>query len=39
MPNEEQRKDQQDVGHLVQVRMDKLKALQEEGRDPFQIVK
>ncbi|MCR5179006.1 MAG: lysine--tRNA ligase [Lachnospiraceae bacterium] len=39
MPNEEQKKEQQDVGHLVQVRMDKLKTLQEEGKDPFQTVK
>ncbi len=42
MPNEnqqEQVKQNEDVGHLVQVRMDKLKVLQDAGNDPFQIVK
>ena len=33
-PNE-----QQDLGELLQIRRDKLKALQDEGRDPFQITK
>ena len=30
---------EQDIGQLLQVRRDKLKALQEAGKDPFQIVK
>ncbi|MCR5675060.1 MAG: lysine--tRNA ligase [Lachnospiraceae bacterium] len=30
---------QEDIGHLVQVRRDKLAELQAAGRDPFQIVK
>ena len=30
---------QEDIGHLVQVRRDKLKELQEAGKDPFRIVK
>ena len=33
-PNE-----QQELGELLQIRRDKLKALQDEGRDPFQITK
>ena len=31
--------EQQDLGELLQIRRDKLKALQDEGRDPFQITK
>ena len=30
---------QQDMGELLRIRRDKLKALQEEGRDPFTITK
>ena len=30
---------QQDLGELLRIRREKLKALQEEGRDPFQITK
>ncbi|MCR4762646.1 MAG: lysine--tRNA ligase [Lachnospiraceae bacterium] len=30
---------QEDIGHLIQIRRDKLKALQDAGRDPFEIVK
>jgi len=30
---------QEDIGHLIQVRMDKLKALQDAGKDPFTIVR
>ncbi len=30
---------EQDIGQLLQVRRDKLKALQDAGKDPFQIVK
>ena len=30
---------QQDLGELLQIRRDKLKALQEEGRDPFTITR
>ena len=30
---------QQELGELLQIRRDKLKALQDEGRDPFQITK
>ena len=28
-----------DINHLMQIRRDKLKQLQEEGKDPFQITK
>ena len=31
--------EQQELGELLQIRRDKLKALQDEGRDPFQITK
>ena len=30
---------QQDLGELLRIRREKLKALQDEGRDPFQITK
>ena len=36
--NQNQEK-QQDIGHLLKVRREKLSALQEAGRDPFQITK
>ena len=28
-----------DINHLMQIRRDKLKELQEEGKDPFEITK
>ena len=41
MADETNRNDtqQQDLGELLRIRREKLKALQDEGRDPFQITK
>ena len=41
MGEQEQKKQQtqQDVNNLLQVRRDKLKELQEQGKDPFQVMK
>ncbi len=31
--------EEQDINHLMQIRRDKLKELQDEGKDPYQITK
>ena len=39
MGEESNRQQEQDLGQLLKVRREKLAALQEKGKDPFQIVK
>ena len=37
--NQNNQTEELDINHLMQVRRDKLKELQEEGKDPYQITK
>ena len=37
--NQNNQVEEQDVNHLMQIRRDKLKELQLEGKDPYQITK
>ena len=37
--NNENQMEELDINHLMQIRRDKLKELQEQGKDPFEIYK
>ena len=37
--NQNNQTEELDINHLMQIRRDKLKELQEEGKDPYQITK